>query len=335
MTHSLSAPVRTIASAALLLLLPSGVSQAATIFSPVCQTESGGVLFLTQATRACPKSLASCRERFWAYATLQSTGNELKTWAFTPMGTSRLDESAAPEENAKSAQQFFPAPKKDTCAAFFRAALLTSPELDDSTDLFRYSFEGGKLMVHWEANKSVVPFVTRWNVGFCDKDCGTAGMGPIAKQASKLDIFDMPVSTPSFDLRLKDTAILGFPDPKTGNVPSTSLIVSVHLPFLKKTQAFLLYNDALSYSQSARTDLLGGAMITGLLDAALQLDPSNETIRLEYARHLASQGSNKEAIRELKALPPTPGLKKVLTEDTSFDSLRKLPDFQALQKSLP
>lgn len=335
MKFSLLTATRRFLPAILLAFLPAGTAQAATIFSPVCQTTSGGVLFLAQSTRSCPNAIASCRERFWSYANLKPSSATARKWSFFSVGTSRLDESAAPEENAKSSQQFFDAPQDDPCAAFFRGARLPSPDLADATDLFRYSFEKGKLMVHWKASKSMVPFVTRWNIGFCDKNC-PGGTGPVAREATKAAVTDMDVATPSFDLRLKDVAIIGFPDPKSGNDPSTSLIVSVHLPFLQKTQAYLLYNDALSYSQSARTDLLGGAMITGLLDAALQLDPSSEAIRLEYARHLASQGSSKEAIRELKVLSATTDLKKVLSEDSSFSDLQKMPEFQELlRKKVP
>lgn len=337
MSHSLRHAVETLTSAAILAVLPAGAAQAATVFSPICQTGTDSVLFLAESTRSCPNAVSACRERIWSYATLKRGDATSHTWNMSPIGSSRLDESASPADNAKSAQQFFEAPKGETaaCTAFFRAARLPDPDLADAEGWFRYSFEKGQLMVHWKTNKSVVPFVTRWNVGTCDKNCGAAGPGPIAKEAGKAALSDMEVTTPTFDLRLNDMAILGFPAKGAGNTPSTSMVVSVHLPFLKKNQAFLLYNDALSFSQSARDDLLGGAMITGLLDAALQLDPSNATIRTEYARHLASQGAIKEAMRELKALPATPDLKKTLATDPNFDGLRGNADFQALLKSLP
>ena len=210
---------------------------------------------------------------FWSYAALQPSMATNHAWKFSPIGTSRLDESASPASNAKSAQQIFDAPKDAQCAAFFRSDKLPSPDLADAEGWFRYSFEKGQLMVHWKTLKAVVQFETRWNVDFCDKGCGAAGQGPRAVEATKAQMTDFPELSPAFDLRLNNVAILGFPVPTIKNVASTGNIISVRIPALKKAQADLLYRDALSFSKSARDDLLGGAMITGLLDAALQLDP--------------------------------------------------------------
>jgi hypothetical protein len=326
--------LRTVLPAALLSLAAVPEVSAATLFSPLCQTNSGGVLFFAESIRHCPNAEAACRERFWSYAALQPSMATNHAWKFSPIGTSRLDESASPASNAKSAQQIFDAPKDAQCAAFFRSDKLPSPDLADAEGWFRYSFEKGQLMVHWKTLKAVVQFETRWNVDFCDKGCGAAGQGPRAVEATKAQMTDFPELSPAFDLRLNNVAILGFPVPTIKNVASTGNIISVRIPALKKAQADLLYRDALSFSKSARDDLLGGAMITGLLDAALQLDPQNEGIRLDYARHLASQAAASQAVRELRELPATADLKKKLTEDKAFDSIRSAAAFKAFMDSL-
>lgn len=330
---SFKSALQTVLPAALLSLASVPAASAATLFSPLCQTSDGGVLFFAETTRHCPSADAACRERFWSYADLKPSLATNRAWTFSPIGTSRLDEGASPASNAKSAQQIFDAPKDTQCAAFFRSDKLPSPDLADAEGWFRYSFTKGQLMVHWKTLKAVVQFETRWNVDFCDKGCGAAGQGPRAIEATKAQMSDFPEVSPSFDLRLKDVAILGFPGSAAKNDNSTGSILSVRLSALKKAQADLLYKDALSFSQSARNDLLGGAMMTGLLDAALQLDPANEGIRMDYARHLASQAAASQAVRELKELPAA-DLKKKLTDDKAFDPIRASAAFKAFMDSL-
>ena len=112
-------------------------------------------------------------------------------------------------------------------------------------------------------------------------------------------------------------------------------MVSVPLSSLKKAQAELLHQDALSFSQSARDDLLGAAMVAGLYDAALQLDPDKRALRLDYARHFAGQADAASAVRELKLLPANADLKASLAKDSAFDPIRADAAFQQFLSSLP
>ena len=321
-------------AALLVALTTAGTAAGATLFSPLCQTEGGGILFFAESSRSCPHAIASCRETFWSYATLTAEGAR-HSWSFQPIGTARLDENATALKNAESARQRFAAPEDQRCAAFFRADRLPSPDLPDAEGWFRYSFEKGQMMIHWKTLKRVLPFQTRWQVDFCQQGCGAQGPGPRVTPVEKARLGDLPESDPAFDLRLDGAALLGFPRPAVKNERTTGWIAAVSLGSLQKAQADLLYRDALSFSRSARDDLLGGSMIAGLLDAALQLDPDNATIRLEYARHFASQSLASLAVRELRLLPATGELKASLAGDRAFDAVRAATVFQQFIAALP
>ncbi|MDR0965928.1 MAG: tetratricopeptide repeat protein [Myxococcales bacterium] len=322
---------------ALLVVLASstGVNMAfaATTLSPLCQLQDGKLLFFAEATRSCPGAIASCRETFWSYATLTSQGPN--HWSFQPAGSARLDENATAQSNGLNAKQLFAAPSDVPCANFFRAPRLLSPDLPDAEGWFRYSFEKGQMMIHWKTLKRAIPFQTRWTVALCQSNCGQGGPGPRVSPVDQKNLTDIPESDPTFDLHLDGVAIVGFPPPGVKSERSTGWIASLPLDSLKKAQADLLYRDALNFSQSARDDLLGGSMLVGLLDAALQLDPDNQAIRLDYARHLASQSLAALAVRELKLLPVTPDFKARLGKDAAFSPIRGDAIFQKFIASLP
>lgn len=335
MTPSLSADCRRahLLALALLLALPAPAARAATSLAPLCQLRDGSVLFFAESSHACPNALASCREMAWAYATFAHQG--AGTWSFQHTGAARLDENAPSESNALSGRQRFEAPAAQPCVAFFRAARLPSPDLPDAEGWFRYSFEKGQLMIHWKTLKRALPLQARWDVADCQKNCGPGGPGPRATRADKGRMADAPEADPVFDLRLDGVALLGFPQQGVKSERSTGWIALVPLDSLKKAQADLLYRDALSFSQSARDDLLGSAMVAGLLDAALQLDPGNERIRLDYARHFAGQAVASKAVRELKRLPATGELKARLAADPAFEPIRAATAFQQFLAALP
>ncbi len=315
----------------LALALPSS-ALAANALDPLCQLQDGSVLFFTESTRACPNATASCRETFWSYATLSPKG--AGQWTFDALGSARLDESASAQQNAQSARQRFDAPAAHPCAAFFRADRLPSPDLPDAEGWFRYSFEKGQLLVHWKTLKRALPLQARWDIDFCQQGCGAQGPGLRATLVDKKRLSDIPASDPTFDLRLDDVALLGFPPSGVKSDRVTRWMVSVPLSSLKKAQAELLHKDALSFSQSARDDLLGAAMVAGLYDAALQLDPDNRALRLDYARHFAGQADAASAVRELKLLPASADLKASLAKDAAFDSIRAAAAFQQFLSSL-
>lgn len=308
-------------------------AMAATAFSPLCQLQDGSVLFFAESSHPCPGATVSCRETNWSYATLTPRGTG--QWAFQDVGKARLDESATALSNAQNGKQRFAAPTAQACAAFFRADRLPTPDLPDAEGWFRYSFDKGQLMIHWKTLKRALPLQARWDVDDCQKDCGRGGPGPRATLVDKKQMRDAPETDPAFDLRLEEVALLGFPQPGVKSERSTRWIVSVPLDSLKKAQAELLYKDALSFSRSARDDLLGSAMIAGLLDAALQLDPNNERIRLDYARHFAGQSDAALAVRELKLLPASGELKTRLIKDAAFEPIRSTTAFQQFLAALP
>ena len=315
----------------LALALPSS-ALAANALDPLCQLQDGSVLFFTESTRACPNATASCRETFWSYATLSPKG--AGQWTFDALGSARLDESASAQQNAQSARQRFDAPAAHPCAAFFRADRLPSPDLPDAEGWFRYSFEKGQLLVHWKTLKRALPLQARWDIDFCQQGCGAQGPGLRATLVDKKRLSDIPASDPAFDLRLDDVALLGFSPSGVKSDRVTRWMVSVPLSSLKKAQAELLHKDALSFSQSARDDLLGAAMVAGLYDAALQLDPDNRALRLDYARHFAGQADAASAVRELKLLPASADLKASLAKDAAFDPIRAAAAFQQFLSSL-
>lgn len=315
------------------LLFFANGALAATAFSPLCQLKDGSVLFFAESSHSCPNATATCRETFWSYATLAPQG--AGQWSFQAVGTARLDESATSLSNAQNGKQRFEAPGAQPCAAFFRADRLAAPDLPDAEGWFRYSLENGQLMVHWKTLKRALPMQARWDVAFCQRDCGQGGPGPRATFADRKQREGVPETDPVFDLRLDEVALLGFPQPGVKSERSTGWIVSVPLDSLKKAQAELLYRDALSFSQSARADLLVSAMVAGLLDAALQLDPSNDRIRLDYARHFAGQAAAALAVRELKLLPASSDLKARLAKDAAFEPIRSAGVFQQFLAALP
>ena len=321
-----------LALAASLLAAPAQAKETLGMaLDPLCLTKAGEVLFLVDQTDGCGGTGRRCRAHRWAWAAFKPAGG---TWEWENAGEATLDEDAAPEANAQVLRQLFKAPAAHPCAEYFRAPRLLSPDLPDSDSWFQYSVEKGALELHWQSHKVALPPEAKlWRLTWCAKGCETARVEPKPLDAG-LTIAGASTAPaallPALELALGGETLLGFPDPAgTGGY----WIARIPQAPLRNLQSQLLLKDARPLA--AKADLFASSRAAGLLDAALQLSPSNTDARLEYARLFARAGEVASAVRELEQLRALKGLRATLDADKAMDGLRPTAAFKHLVDTLP
>jgi hypothetical protein len=352
--HQRNVPALAACLAAILSPLPAlaaAPGAAGVSLSPLCASKSGAVLFFLERTDDCDGAKRQCRRNRWAYATLDLAGNG---WKLEPLGEASLDEEASPEKNLEVSRQTFAAPASLTCATLFRAPKLPSPDLAFSEAWFQYSIETGALAVHWQGEREVIsPDVKLWRLNWCSKGCGAAGESPRAEALQlkpELTVVETKLAQdgkasnvtaallPTIDLSLGTDALLGFSEPArqgSGHKERGFIVARVSQERLRRAQANLLHHDAQRVLEKAAGDLFATSRAAGLLDAALQLDPSNAETRFDYARLFAMQGDARAAVRELEQIKQSPGLRAKLEKDPVMKPLGSNEAFRTLLESLP
>jgi len=310
-----------------LLLVPSAsrAAGASVSLTPVCVTKSGAVLFFMEDVGKCEGADRQCRRNRWAYAALKPGAVE-----FEAAGEATLDVDGSPESNARTAQQTFRSPAAHPCVSVFRAPRLPSPDLAYAEAWFEYSMTQGSLSLHWQGQELGVEGAESWRVSW-----GKAPQAEALKAAKKADpkgakaTEKVATRVPTLELLVGTDAVLGFPSPEG------YLLFRVSQAKLGQLKARLLHQDARQLLEKAAGDLLTAEKAAGVLDAALQLDPSNTQARLDYARLLAMNGDPIPVVRELEQLRSMPSLKKVLEGDKGLDAVREKEKFKKFVQGLP